>query len=119
MATFTYCLESAQVKDYIEGTLNLNDIFEELADEMISEYLRTGDEKFKVYLTKYAGYDEKYDETYEDDIDTLYTDIDEILTDYVNKEDLIDIFKEAVESKIEIKDSLKAIVDDYRNKENK
>ncbi len=115
MATFTHCLNNEQVKDYLDGELNLDDILKELSDEMIAEYLKTGEREFTVELTKYAGYSEKHGEAYEDDIDSIDTDIQEILTDYVEKEDLIEILEEAVSDRVDMEESLKEIVNKFKH----
>ena len=119
MKTFTYCLSCEQIEDYFEGNLNVNDIMEELTDAMVSEYLRTGDINFKIYLTRYAGHSDELNETYEEDVDTLETDIHEVFSDYLEKGDLMEIIDEVVSENIEMKESLKEIIDKFKNKDNK
>ena len=119
MKTFTYCLNGAQIQDYFEGNLNVNDIIEELTDEMVSAYITTGDINYKIYLTRYAGHSDELNETYEEDVDTLETDIHEIFSDYMEKGDLMEIIDEVVSENIEVKESLKEIVDKLKKKDNK
>lgn len=93
---FTYRLSKEELQDYKENTLDIDEIITELLGEIVDKYVETGEREIKIYLTKYAGYSDKYCEEYEDEIDVLHYNINEILREYLGMDEVLDLLESVI-----------------------
>ena len=107
--TFTYRLNKEQLQDYRENNINVNDILEELIEDILDEYIMTGDKEVKIYLTKYMGHNFKLNEDYEKDIDTIYYTIDE-LVEYMTVDMILESLHEVVLNNLNYKIKLNEVL---------
>ena len=107
--TFSYRLNRGQLKDYKENNLNVNDILEEMIEDILDEYIMTGDREVKIYLTKFIGHDIRLNEDYEEDIDTLHYTIDE-LVEYMSIDMVLESLHEVVLDNLNYKIKLNEVL---------
>jgi len=93
MATYSYLIDK---KDAIDGNYDVDKFINENIIEMINDWIYNGDDQVKISIEIPIRYDEEYNEYYNEDVETITYNIKELISQYMDKDELVDLIDSLV-----------------------
>ena len=93
MATYSYLIDK---KDAIDDNYDVDKFINENIIEMINDWIYNGDDQVKISIEIPIRYDEEYNEYYNEDVKTITYNIKELISQYMDKDELVDLIDSLV-----------------------
>ena len=93
MASYSYVIDKKEARN---GDYDIDEFIEDNIGEMIDDWIFNGDNIVTVMVEIPAGYSERYDEKYTEEVESHTYSITELISKYLDKDELVNLVEQVV-----------------------